>query len=299
LKSRSFWGSAYAGYLKIMVAATTWGTLGLIVRSLPLASETIVFYRVLFSVLAILPFLFATGRVGVLRVTKHRLLLLVSGIVLALNWVFFFRALNLTTIANAVLITYTYPIMVAVFAPFFLDERLELATLVSLILSVVGMVLVVSPASLSLGRQDILGIVYAFLSAVTYAFLVIASKRMLPHMTSYAIIFYEALVVAIVLLPFGLQRPFAVSPMNWILLATMGIVHTTAAHYLYYSGLSVVKAQHASVLTYVEPVSAVIFAALFLKEIPQVLTTVGGILIVLAGFIVVRRHARTGLVAPD
>lgn len=296
---RSLWSSTYAGYLKIVVASITWGTLGLMIRALRLPAETIVFYRVFFSVLVILPFLSATGRIGALRVTKHRLLLLVSGIVLTLNWVFFFRAFSLTTVANTVLITYTYPIMVAVFGPFFLDERLETATVVSLLLSVIGMALVVSPAGLSLARGDIVGIVFAFLSAMTYAFLVIASKKMLQHMTSYAIMFYEALVVTIVLLPFGLQRPFTFTPLDWVLLATMGIVHTTAALYLYYSGLSVVKAQHASVLTYLEPVSGVIFAAFFLREIPGASTLLGGVIILFAGFLVVRKHARTGLAAPD
>lgn len=299
MRQASLRSSTYAGYLEIVIAATIWGTLGLVVRALPLTAELIVFYRVFFNLFAVLLVLFATRRIGELKVKKHRLLLLFSGIMLALNWISLFYAFKLTTIANAVLVTYTYPIMVALLAPIFLGEKLEFATIVSLILSVLGMVFIISPGNLSLQARDLHGILLALVSAATYAILVIAAKKMLHHLTSYAIMFYEALVVAIALSPFVFVQPGPATLSAWLLLALLGVVHGTLALNLYFSGLRVVKAQRASILTYLDPVSATVFAALFLGEKPVLLTVVGGVLIVAAGFNVVRKRARTQPATPD
>lgn len=299
MRQASLRSSTYAGYLEIIIAATTWGTLGLVVRALPLTAELIVFYRVFFNLFAVLLVLSATRRIGELKVKKYRLLLLFSGIMLALNWISLFYAFKLTTIANAVLVTYTYPIMVALLAPIFLGEKLEFATIVSLILSVLGMVFIISPGNFSLQARDLHGILLALVSAATYAILVIAAKKMLHHLTSYAIMFYEALVVAIVLSPFVFVQPGPATLSAWLLLALLGVVHGTLALNLYFSGLRVVKTQRASILTYLDPVSATVFATLFLGEKPVLLTVVGGVLIVAAGFNVVRKRARTQPATPD
>ncbi len=295
----NYWDSPYAGYLAISFAAIIWGTLGLVVRAIALPSYVIVFYRVVFSMFVVAVIVILQRNFETFKIRKHGIILILSGGILTLNWIAFFSALRLTTIANAVLLTYTYPILVAVMAPLFLKEKIEFATIISLILSIIGMILIVSPSELSFRGGDLFGIFYALISALTYAILVIAAKKMLPDISSYTIMFYQAMVVALVLGPLVFSRTFSISNFDWILLALLGAVHSTFAVYLYFKGLRNVKAQYASVFTYLDPVSATFFASLFLGEQPSVYTIVGGALILIAGFNVVRATTAFGSLPPN
>ena len=276
------------GYIKIAVAAIIWGSVSLLVRALDLPVLLMVFYRFLFAVvgaLSILVFSRASFKFGT---RKNLSLLILSGFFLTLNWVFFFYALVLTTVANAVLVTYTAPILVAIFAPHFLKEKLEWNTVISLVLAMTGISFILSPADLSMGKP-LLGIIFAFGTSLTYASLVIIAKELLPGLPVLIIIFYQSLIAMVALSPFSLLGGGPKGFEAWFLLIIMGIVHTLIAPYLYLSGLKVVKAQRAGILTYFDPLSATIFAALFLGEIPGFYTLLGGVLIIAAGYNIIRK----------
>ena len=115
-----------AGYLKIAAGAAIWGSIGLFVRALDMPVLVMVFYRFLFAFAATFLILLPTLKLPKVQTRKERILLFCSGAILALNWILFFYAIVLTSIANAVLVTYTAPILVAFFAPLFLKERLEM-----------------------------------------------------------------------------------------------------------------------------------------------------------------------------
>jgi len=276
------------GYIKIAVAAIIWGSVSLLVRALDLPVLLMVFYRFLFAVvgaLSILVFSRASFKFGT---RKNLSLLIISGFFLTLNWVFFFYALVLTTVANAVLVTYTAPILVAIFAPHFLKEKLEWNTVISLVLAMSGISFILSPADLSMGKP-LLGILFAFGTSLTYASLVIIAKELLPGLPVLIIIFYQSLIAMVALSPFSLLGGGPRGFEAWLLLIIMGIVHTLIAPYLYLSGLKVVKAQRAGILTYFDPLSATVFAAFFLGEIPGFYTLLGGVLIIAAGYNIIRK----------
>jgi len=276
------------GYIKIAVAAIIWGSVSLLVRALDLPVLLMVFYRFLFAVAAALSVLVFSRSSFKIRTKKNLSLLILSGFFLTLNWVFFFYALVLTTVANAVLVTYTAPILVAIFAPHFLKEKLEWNTVISLVLAMSGISFILSPADLSMGKP-LLGIIFAFGTSLTYASLVIIAKELLPGLPVLIIIFYQSLIAMVALSPFSLLGGGPRGFEAWLLLIIMGIVHTLIAPYLYLSGLKVVKAQRAGILTYFDPLSATIFAALFLGEIPGFYTLLGGVLIIAAGYNIIRK----------
>lgn len=276
------------GYSKIAVAAIIWGSVGLFVRALDVPILIMVFYRFAFALLATFLILPLTPELRKLRIKKNQILLIVAGLVLTLNWIFFFYALVLTTVANAVLVTYTAPILVALFAPLFLKERLEWKTVISLILSMAGILFIISPTRISLGKP-LLGIIFAFGTSLTYATLVIIAKELLENISVLVIIFYESLIATVVLSPFAFVAGLPSGFETWFLLFVLGIAHTVLAPYLYLSGLKVVKAQRAGILTYFDPLSATILATFFLGELPRFSTLVGGFLIIVAGYNVIRK----------
>jgi len=275
------------GYFKITVAAVIWGSIGPVVRLIDLPVPLIVFFRVAFASLAILIFIATQRKIERLAVGKNIYLLSLMGVLLALSWISFFNSVKLTTIAKAVFITYTSPIFIAVLAPLFLKEKLEKNTGVTLLVSLIGIILITGPSAISFSAQELAGITWAFVSALTYTALVIIAKLLTVRVSVLAMIFYEELIGAIILSPTLLIYDFSLSQQTLLILFLLGAVQTAFAAALYLSGLRDVTAQQANIFTYLDPVSAIIFAAIILGELPRVNTVAGGILIIVSGLVVV------------
>jgi len=291
---------AMGGYLKIAAAAVIWGSIGIVVRLIDLPAPVMVFYRVSFAAIAILAFITFRRKTEILAVGKNIYILFALGAILALNWVSYFNSIQLTTIASAVFITYTAPIYVALLAPFVLKEKLERVTVTTLLISLAGIGLIAGPPAIELSRQDLAGAGWAFMAAITYAILVLLVKPLTLRVSVLAILFYEELFGALILSPTLFLFDFNIDPLTMLGLFVLGAFHTALPAGLYLSGLREVKAQQAGVFTYLDPVSAVVFAVIFLGEIPRVTTLFGGILIIVSGLVLVlvtRRRVETEVVA--
>lgn len=292
---------ARLGYLKIATAAVIWGSLGVFVRSTHLPYYTILFWRVAFAMAGIFVGIILTGRARHLAVRRrvHWLYLLIAGLGLTVNWLLFFYALQVTKIATAVLLTYTAPVLTAVLAYFFLKEHIGPAVLGALAIAIGGVMLIAGPAALSATGSPA-GILAALGSAFTYAGLVVFAKRIMTFISIESLLFYENVVTVLAMLAFFTMRvPLPATGLQWAMLATMGLVHTALAGTLYLSGLKSVRAQTSGILTYLDPLSATIFAAIFLAETPTALTLAGGALILVAGAIVVTKAPIQAPYVPD
>lgn len=112
----------------------------------------------------------------------------------------------------------------------------------------------------------------------------------------------EYVVASLVLLPVVLwsyaHGGGPTSAGSYAALVTLGVVHTAVTGFVFLSGLRRIRADHAGILMYAEPVSAVIFAALFLGEPLTVATVIGGAMVVLGGALVARIEPASGIEAP-
>lgn len=283
----NFRSSTIYGYAFVALAAVIWGSIGIIVRLIDLPVTTMVFLRVVFAASAVAIALAAGGRLSDLKVGREGWPLILFGLTLAVNWLAFFLSVRMTRVASAVLITYLSPVIVASFAPFILKERFEKTTGLAVFLAVAGTFAILYKGGvLPIGRE-LTGSLWAFLSALTYASLVLASKPMMRRFPVGAILFYEEVVVALVLAPFAAPGLARVNQVNLGLLALLGSVQTAAAAGLYLTGLKRIPAARAGVLSYLDPLSAAILAALFLGEIPSTGAVIGGLLILTAGYLVI------------
>ncbi len=283
------------GLGRVAVAGVIWGTIPLVLRAADGASIIKVFYRVLFAEVAILGYLIATRRTGEITSLSRGKLLQVGaqGIILALNWVLFLSALDLTNVATAELLGYTGPVFVATLAPFVTGERFDARILVPLALALGGIGVILLPQGLAIaGGPELLGAVLAFLSAITYAALLLRSKKILRGISGMALMVIEYTVAAAILLPFVIvlysrgQGPTHAG--SYVALAVLGVVQTAFAGWLFLGGLRAVRTDHAAILTYTEPVAAVLFASAFLGEKLTVLTIVGGSMVIAGGMWVAR-----------
>jgi len=290
---------ATMGYLKICLAAIIWGSLGIFVRVINLPITEIVFFRVIFAASAVFVVLVAQKRLFQLKLKGHRGLMILRGAGLTINWLMFFCAIRFTTIANAVLLTYTAPVFIVLWSPMFLKEKTESKTVFSLILSMVGITLIVFPGLKIGAGTHLFGMICALGSAITYALIVIVNKYLLNEYTPASLVFYESFISFFILVPFMFVNFSRPTGGELLILIIMGVVNTALAAFLYTSGLKQVKAQHAGVLAYLDPLTAMVLAILFLSEIPTVYTVIGGVLILIGGLTVIIQKQLEQPLIPD
>jgi drug/metabolite transporter (DMT)-like permease len=154
------------------------------------------------------------------------------------------------------------------------------------------LLIVLAGDGLQLGEEHRLGIIAGTLSGVAYAFLIIASRRLSQMMMHHKAVVVLLWITAVVTAPAAFLVDYHLTSRNVILLVTCGLVHSTIAPLLYFSAMRQVIAQHAAILGYIEPLTAVPLAFLFLSEKPSATAIVGGILILFSGYLVV--HAAAG-----
>ena len=263
------------GYLYIILAMITWGSIGLIVRFINLPAQLIVFYRVLFAFIFLLLLVTRSQELSLDKLLQHKILLLTTGGALTVNWIFFFKAVKTTTIANATLSYYTAPIIATILSIFFLKENLTKDNLLALVLSFAGIVIISDINQLSL--TGIEGIGYGLLAAFFYALFMVLNK-FFSEVSARVLTLGQTGVAILILLPLIYNHPLP-QGQEWFWLLVLGIIHTAGALVLYVKGLSLSKVQDVGVLSYIDPISAIFLAALFLGEIPSLLTVIGGALI--------------------
>jgi len=278
-------------YFMIAGAAVLWGTVGVFLRwvDLPGQEYFVVFMRATISLAFLSAVIYIGGKQDQLRLGKHPVLLLTSGVLLTFHWVMFLKALNNLSIGVAEFITYLAPVLVAVLAPLLLKEKLEGATVMALLLALAGMYLISLTGQAGESGLKSTGLLYALIAAISYAFLLIMLKKLREDTPTLTITFYQTAVNAALLLPFCAFRYFPVSTRGWASLLILGTVHTALAGLVYVYAVKKVKAQHVGVIAYLEPLSAMVFGLIFLGEQPGWQDLAGGLLIIAAGAMVLRR----------
>jgi len=205
------------------------------------------------------------------------------GAVLAAHWLSFFVALNLTTVAVTLAILYIGPVLAAVLSGPVLHERVSWHAYVGLVVAVVGTLLVIRPGS----GATVAGVAVAAISGVLLAVIMLLGKPLAADLGGLVVATWELVVASIVLAPFTIQA-VRDSGEFWPQFVVLGVVFTGLAGVVYWTSMRQLPVAVVSVIMYLEPASAVVWAALFLGEQPDVLTWLGVVLVVVAGTIATR-----------
>jgi DME family drug/metabolite transporter len=277
------WNLALAGL------AASWGLIAVLVAAVDLGAESLAFSRLALAALTLAVLAVLTGRRRMLAPGGRLPALALLGLVQAAHWLLFFEAIKLGSVAVAVLTFYTAPIFLAVLAPSVLGERLSNVALGALVPGAIGIWLIAGSAP---GGDAVRGwaIVAGLGSAATYAALVVLSKRLLQsEVEPLTVAFWDCLVGALALAPLLLvaARVVPEGAGEWGAVLLLGAVFTGLSTLVYVGLLRHVTAQAAGILTFLEPVAAVVLAALLLGEPLGSRTLVGGALVLLAGLAVV------------
>ncbi|MBF0539662.1 MAG: EamA family transporter [Nitrospirae bacterium] len=289
--------------LYIIVAMLIWSSQGIVVRTSGLPAEVLVCYSNLFAMAGqSLIFLSPSIRRSIPPLRKFHYII-IFGMLVLINTMAYFIAYEKTSIANTVFTHYIAPVIVAILAPIVLKERLTPATIISLVVATTGLWFILGDISLSElirvggGDSNRTGILAGLTSGVAYALVIIFIRAFAPRYNSYFIVFFQNSFVAISMLLFLIAKGHTfftagghiptLQSSFWIFIL-MAVMYSTVAPYLYYRGLTYVEANRAAILGYTEPLSAIALSAFFLSEVPPPRSLIGGILILLSGYIIIK-----------
>lgn len=276
--------------LEIHLAVFLFGFPGLFGKWLPLPPYLIVFGRAAFAALA-LALVAVIGRRS-LRVASARdmLLLVLCGLILAVHWTMFFKSVQISTVAVALLSYSSFPVFTAFLEPAVFKERWDPGSLALALLTVAGVFLIVP--SYDLRSPVFLGVAWGLGAGLTFSVLSLLNRRLARANASLSVAFFQDLYAAVFLLPFAVLAGARLTGRDLGLLAVLGVFGTAAAHTLFIDGMKRVPARTASIISSLEPVYGIALAALFLKESPSLRTISGGALILAAALIVTMKARR-------
>ena len=274
--------------MMIVSSMLIFGTIGIFRRYIPLSSAFIAFSRGILGGAFVIAF--AAVRRGSMKEkmpVRAFLLLVLSGAVMGFNWILLFEAYNYTTVAVATLCYYMQPTIVTLLSPLIFREKLTAGKCICAAVAVVGMVFVSGVADGGAQAAGVQGILLGLGAAVLYSTVVILNKLVKGvdayRKTTVQLLSAGAAMVPYLLLTGGSFGGF--DARTAALLLIVGLVHTGIAYVLYFGSLNGLRAQTAAMLSYIDPVSALLFSAVFLREQVSPLCAVGAVLIIGAAVI--------------
>ena len=268
-------------------AVALFGLAGLFGKILDLSPLAIVLGRTVVAAVA----LGAAAMVRRERVGRIDPALMLNGAILALHWVTFFLAIQVSSVAVGLLGFAGFPLFTLVLER---GGRLRDATATewaTVLLVLAGFALLVPRFALS--DRTVQGLALGALSGLTFAWLAVRNRRLLAAHGAIGLAFWQNawaatwLVVAVVPVASTMRAP----TLDEILaLVTLGALCTALAHTLFIASLRRVSAHTASVVAALEPIYGIAFAALLLDAIPGP-REIGAAALLLAAAVVASRRA--------
>lgn len=266
----------------MILSMTIFGTLGLFVRNIPVSSGELALYRAILAALLIAVFLIATRqRIPFADIKKELPLLLLSGAAMGINWILLFEAYKYTTVSLATLSYYFAPVIVTVLCPILFHEKLTGKQIICFVMSTLGLVLITGIGNVG-SKTDLIGILFGLGAAIFYAAVILANK-FLKTVDGIHRTFLQFLSAVLILIPYVLTTSGvtlgSLNGIGWVNLLIVGLIHTGVTYCLYFSSLKELPGQKAAILSYIDPLVAVLISVTLLGETMTVWQAAGGLLI--------------------
>ena len=267
----------------LIISVVAFGTLAPFVRNISVSSGELALYRaMLASVLIGGYFLVTRQKIDLKSIQKEIPLLLLSGVAMGFNWILLFEAYKYTTVSVATLSYYFAPVLVTILCPILFKEKLTVKQMICFIMSTIGLALVIDITNLGSGSADLIGVLLGLGAAVLYATVILINK-FIKNVAGIQRTFLQFLAAILVLIPYVLSTSgVTLSTLNisgWICLLIVGFFHTGVTYCLYFTALRELPGQEAAILSYMDPLVAIIISVTLLGESISIPQLIGGLLI--------------------
>lgn len=288
--------------LSIIIAMLIFGTIGIFRNLIPMPSSVIALIRGAGGTIFLTLFCLITKKkLSGPAIRDNLVLLVVSGACIGFNWILLFEAYRYTSVPTATLCYYLAPVIVILVSPILFKEPLPPRKIVCVIVALAGMVFVTGVAdgflpgmnkdvtqAVTSGKDDLKGILFGLGAAVLYASVVLMNKK-LTQVQAFERTVMQLGSATVALVPYvlltGEWRGLDWNGASIGLLFVVAVVHTGIAYALYFGAIKDLPAQTSALLSYIDPVSAILFSAAlvnyFENEKPLTPTGIVGAVLVL------------------
>ena len=198
------------------------------------------------------------------------------------NWILLFEAYKYTSVSVATLSYYFAPVIVTVLCPVLFREKMGAKQWICFVMSTLGIVLITGIGDLSAGSSHLKGILFGLSAAAFYATVILLNKT-IRAVAGIQRTFLQFLAAIAVLAPYVLcTSGIGLSGLDgsgWVNLLIVGLVHTGVTYCLYFTALKDLPGQEAAILSYIDPLVAVLLSVFVLGESMTVPQLIGGGLI--------------------
>lgn len=269
--------------LMLSGAMAIFGTLGVFTRNIAVSSGELALYRAILAAILITGYLLVTKQpIPFAQMKKEIPLFLLSGAAMGVNWILLFQAYRYTTISVATLSYYFAPVIVIVLSSILLKEKLTRNQIICFVMSTLGIVLITGSVDLSGGGRDLIGILLGLGAAVLYAFCILLNK-FIRNVDGIHRTLLQFLAAILILIPYvactGGVTLGSLNGLGWVCLLVVGLIHTGITYCMYFTALKDLTGQETAILSYIDPLVAVLISVFLLGEPITPLQVVGGLLI--------------------
>ena len=263
--------------LFLHIAVMLFGLSGVVGCFVDLPATAVAGGRVIFSSVLLLLLCLVTRTGLKLGSRRDYLLAVFAGIMLAIHWTSFFQSIQLSSVAIGTITFSTFPLFLIFLEPLLFRERLSLKNLVCAMILLAGVTITIP--EFSMGNQVTVGLLWGMLSSFSYAIITLCNRYLSRSYAGSVVCLYEQGTAAVVLLPFLLGAQAVWTVQNVVGVGIIGIACTTLAYSLYVAAQKRLKAQTVGIISGVETVYGIVYALLFLKEVPTLRELLGGAVI--------------------
>jgi drug/metabolite transporter (DMT)-like permease len=224
---------------------------------------------------------------------KNYKLLFTRGLFGFLGIVTSFAAMIKMNLGNASILLNTFPLFVALLAPVFIGEKFKHINFIFVVTAFAGISLIIKPTQHIFHNMAFLGL----LSGICAAFSVISVRRLTLTDSSSVITFYFTLITTLASIPFIAGKFVMPTTFEWLLLAGIGTA-VTVGQLLMAKAYSYAHAATVSPFAYISVLGAYIFGIIIWKEVPDILSIIGCVLIVIAGVAITITEGRIKQISP-
>jgi len=275
---------------EIHSAVLLFGAAGLFGKWLLISPFIIVLGRVFFASLSLSVIIGISGKKKLLLPGNDYFYFVLLGFILAIHWVSFFQSIQVSTVAIGLLSFSTYPVFTTFLEPVFTRQRIIPLNVFLSLFCLLGVFLIVPKFDVQ--NSTYVGVLWGVFSGFTFSLLTIINRKLAQKHSSLIIAFNQNFFSTLFLVPVLLFIKPGLTLRNLWLLIILGVVCTALSHTLFIKGMKNVKAQTASLIHTLEPVYGIIFAFLFLKEVPSSRTLLGGAVILLGQALILFRFIK-------
>ncbi len=257
--------------LKMIISMAIFGTIGIFVNFIDVPSSVVAVCRGFTGAIFLCVFMLVTGKkISFSDIRKNFVRLVITGCLIGINWILLFESYKYIGVANGTLCYYLEPVILVIGAAIIYKEKISPLKALCVAIALIGMVFVsgVFPpqaGSVLNGWGIALGLGAAFFYAS-----VVLMNRGIKDISSYDMTMVQLFFAALISLPYVLVTEDVTSIVfdtrTIILLLVVGIIHTGFSYAMYFGAVRELKGQDVAVLSYIDPMLAIVLSMTLLNE---------------------------------